>query len=260
MGFVDLHCHWLVAHDDHGGVGALDDGSRALDDSRAMLTGLGALGFDLVHATPHMRPGMFDLDKARLQQAYADTTAALGKISVQTALACEHFFDDVVATRIQAGEGLPFPSVPLASPSTRPGQRPLQAILVEFPRDRFPLGVVAQFQRLLQRGLLPVLAHPERYRPVWDDDRCLDPILDTGAVLLLDAASVIGKYGRAAEKAAIKLAEEGAYHAACSDAHRPADVADIERALRRLESLVGKAEQQRLFDRGPREILAGQTV
>lgn len=255
MGYVDLHCHWLVAHDAHGAVSGLDDGSRALEDSRAMLEGLGALGFELVHATPHMRPGMFDLDKPRLERAYAETTAALGALSVQTALAAEHFFDDVVFTRIQAGDGLPFPRRPLPGRPAPP--RPLSAILVEFPRERFPLGVVAQFQRLLQRGYLPVLAHPERYRPVWDDDRCLDPLLEVGVVLLLDACSVVGKYGRASEQAARKLLDEGAYQAACSDAHRPADIAEVERALRTLESLAGREETQRLFDRGPREILAG---
>ncbi len=258
VGFVDLHCHWLVAHDDAGAVTALDDGSRALADSRAMLEGLGQLGFELVHATPHMRPGMFDLDKPRLEKAYADTTAALGPSSVQTALAAEHFFDDVVFTRIQAGHGLPFPRRPLPDRPASP--RPLTAILVEFPRDRFPLGVVAQFQRLLQRGYLPVLAHPERYRPVWDDDRCLDPLLEAGAVLLLDACSVVGKYGRASEAAARKLLDDGAYQAACSDAHRPGDIAEVERSLRTLETLTGKDEMLRLFDRGPREILAGAVV
>ncbi len=256
MPFVDLHCHWLVAHDEAGAVSGLDDGSRALDDSRAMLEGLGALGFELVHATPHMRPGMFDLDKPRLQRAYAETTAALGPVSVQTALASEHFFDDVVFTRIMAGDGLPFPHVPLLG-GPPPRHRALAAILVEFPRDRFPLGIVAQFQRLMQRGYLPVLAHPERYRPVWEDDTCLDPLLDAGAVLLLDAASVTGKYGRAAELAATKLVTEGAYHAACSDAHRPGDVDEVGKAIERLGELVGKPERDRLFDRGPREILAG---
>lgn len=246
-GFVDLHCHWIAG---------IDDGAKTAEASLAMLRGLKRAGFDTVMATPHMRPGMFDLDKPRLQKAYADTTAALGPVSVQTALAAEHFFDDVVFTRIQAGDGLPFPHLPLIG-GPPPRHRALAAILVEFPRDRFPLGIVAQFQRLVQRGFLPVLAHPERYRPVWDDDTCLDPLIDAGAVLLLDAAAVTGKYGRAAEQAATKLVTEGAYHAACSDAHRPADIDEIGKALERLAQLVGTPERDRLFDRGPREILAG---
>lgn len=256
MGYVDLHCHWLVAHDDDGAVSRLDDGAHQLADSRLMLEGLAALGFELVHATPHMRPGMFDLDKPRLQRAYADTTAALGALPLETALAAEHFFDDVVFTRIQAGDGLPFPRRPLPD---RTPPRPLAAILVEFPRERFPLHVVAQLQRMMQRGFLPVLAHPERYRPVWEDDHCLDPLLEAGVVLLLDACSVVGKYGRASEEAAKKLLEEGAYQAACSDAHRPSDIDEMARAIRALDALAGRDERQRLLDRGPREILAGIT-
>lgn len=249
MAYVDLHCHWLVAHDDDGRVRGLDDGPRSLEDSRAMLDGLGALGFELVHATPHMRPGMFDLDKPQLERAYRETLQALGPTPVQTALACEHFFDDVVFLRIQAGECLPFPK----TPGTR-----LAALLVEFPRERFPLHVAAHFQRVMVRGYLPVLAHPERYRPVWEDDRCLDPLLDDGVPLLLDACSVIGKYGRAAERAALHLLEGGAYQAACSDAHRPGDLDELDRALRRLDELVGRAERDRLFDAGARAILAGR--
>lgn len=255
MGYVDLHCHWLVAHEADGSVGVLDDGARSLEDSRAMLQGLASLGFELVHATPHMRPGMFDLDRPRIERAYAETIGALATVPVQTALAAEHFFDDVVASRIALGEGLPYPHRPQPD---APPRKPLAAILIEFPRERFPLQVVSQFQRLMQRGYLPVLAHPERYRPVWDDDHCLDGLLDMGTALLLDACSLVGKYGRAAERAAHKLLEEGAYQAACSDAHRASDMVELEKSFARIDSLVGRAERDRLFDGGPRSILAGR--
>jgi protein-tyrosine phosphatase len=108
---------------------------------------------------------------------------------------------------------------------------------------------------LKRAQLTPVLAHPERYQPVWRDDSCLNPILDSGAHLLLDVGSLIGKYGRAAQRASEKLLEEEAYEAACSDAHKPEDVEWVVRAIARLEELVGKEESVRLLSDGPRNIM-----
>lgn len=100
-----------------------------------------------------------------------------------------------------------------------------------------------------------MLAHPERYQPVWRDDECLTPLLDAGAHLLLDVCSLVGKYGRSSQRAAEKLLREGAYEAACSDAHRPEDVEIVEDAIEKLEALAGKEEAYRLLALAPRAII-----
>ena len=60
-GFIDLHCHW---------VADIDDGVRAPAAGVALLRGLQEIGFSVVIATPHMRPGMFDNDRASLSRAF----------------------------------------------------------------------------------------------------------------------------------------------------------------------------------------------
>ena len=157
-------------------------------------------------------------------------------------LASEHFFDDVVFGRLVRGEALPYP-----------GGR---SVLVEVGPGRLPDAPAAPVLRRRRAGLVPVLAHPERYEPVWKDDACLDPLLDAGAHLLLDVCALVGKYGRAPQRAAEKLLEEDAYEAACSDAHRPRDVDEVVRAIDRLEAARrGAAEAKRLLADGPRRIL-----
>jgi protein-tyrosine phosphatase len=238
-GFVDLHCHWIAG---------IDDGPRQPDEGLAMLRALHAAGFDVVVATPHMRPGMFDNDRGGLERAFGAmqpllSAAGAGLPSVH--LASEHFFDDVVFGRLTRGEGLPYP-----------GGR---SVLVEFGQGPFPLRAQHRFFDIRRAGLVPVLAHPERYEPVWRDDSCLDALLDAGAHLLLDVCSLVGKYGRAPRQAAEKLLEEDAYDAACSDAHRPRDVDDVVRAIERLKELVGPDGAARLLADGPRKII-GQEV
>ena len=234
-GYLDLHCHW---------VAAIDDGARSVDEGLAMLRALYDAGFDEVVATPHMRPGMFDNDRPRIERAFSAMQPNLAGLGapLMVHLGSEHFFDDVVFGRLMRGEGVPYPGG--------------SAALVEFGPTGFPLRVQHRFFDLKRAGITPVVAHPERYEPVWRDDSCLDPLLDAGAHLLLDLCALTGKYGRAPQRAAEKLLEEGAYEAACSDAHKPRDVDEVVRAIQRLQELTGDDESRRLLSEGPRGILA----
>jgi protein-tyrosine phosphatase len=233
-GFVDLHCHWIAA---------IDDGAPTREEGLAMLRALRGVGFDLVVATPHMRPSMFDNEKADLEKAFGAMNLAEETGLPDVALSSEHYFDDIVFRRLMNGEALPYPGG--------------KAALVEFPTEAFPARVADRFFDLRMRKLRPVLAHPERYRPVWKDRTVLDPFLDSGVVLLLDTAALVGKYGKAPERAAHDLLEEGYYVAACSDAHRARDVDDVARGIARLEKLVGAEETDYLLREGPRSILKG---
>jgi protein-tyrosine phosphatase len=244
LSYADLHCHWIAG---------IDDGCRTPEAGAELLKGLYSLGFSTVIATPHMRPGMFDNDKAALERAFArmQPTLAGEKGLPEVHLASEHWFDEVVFERLKSGAGLPYPAL-AATPA-----RPRRGVLVELNPSMFPPQLGRSFTELRRKGLAVVLAHPERYQPVWDDDRCLDPLLDAGARLLLDICSIVGKYGRAPQKAAEKLLEDGAYEAACSDAHKPEDLTDVARAIERLAELVGEEERERLLGAGPRSILEG---
>jgi protein-tyrosine phosphatase len=237
-GFVDLHSHWIAS---------IDDGARSDAEGIELLKGLYDVGFSTVVATPHMRPGMFDNDRALLRHAYEAMTDPVarardaGVALPEVHLASEHFLDDTVFHRLTHDEALPYPGG--------------GAALVELPSQVFPVRVSHRFFDLRRASITPVLAHPERYKPVWDDDACLEPLLDAGAALLLDVCALVGKYGRHAQRAAEKLLEEDAYEAACSDAHRPADVEIVRQAIARLTTLVGADEARRLLADGPRRLL-----
>lgn len=236
-GYIDLHCHW---------VAGIDDGARSTAESIAMLRALREVGFDRVCATPHMRPGMFDNTAAELAVAFEATSRALEAVGElpERMLSSEHWFDDIVFQRLTEGRALPYPGG--------------HAALVEVPPRAFPARLANRLADLKRCGLRPVLAHPERYEPVWDDHHVLDALLDCGTVLLLDVAALAGKYGRAPRRAAETLLDEGYYYAACSDAHRPADVDEVARGIERLIERIGGEEATFLLREGPLHILEGR--
>jgi protein-tyrosine phosphatase len=235
--YIDLHCHW---------VAGIDDGARTTADSIDMLRALRDVGFSTIMATPHMRTGMFDNTRSDIEDAYQATVRVIEDQSdmPNVGLSSEHHLDDIVFQRLMAGDALPYP--------------PGRAALIEFPNERFPLNCTKRLFELRCKKVRPVLAHPERYRPVWKDIGVLDPLLDGGTVLLLDVAALVGKYGRAPKRCAIELLEEGYYYAACSDAHRASDADDVADGIDKLRSLMGDEEADFLLREGPAHILEGK--
>ena len=239
-GVVDLHSPYLPA---------VDDGVKSEDDGVALVRALHSIGFDHVVATPHMRPGMFDNQAAPLREAYSTMRARLDRETdvPTTELASEHFFDDVVYQRLMSGDGLPYGVG--------------RAVLIEFSPESFPVALANRLFDLRRKRLRPIVAHPERYQPFWRAPKKeAETMRRAGGVLLLDVAALDGKYGSKSQRTAEDLVEEGAYYAACSDAHRADDATSVARGIRRLEQLVGLEESMTLLRDNPRRILAGTTV
>lgn len=236
-GYVDLHCHCTPA---------IDDGARSTDEAVAILKGLADSGFERVIATPHMRSGMFDNTADALRSAFARFTEDISSYQglPELQLSCEHFFDDVVFARLIAGQGLPYPGA--------------RAVLLEFYATDFPLTVDHRLADLRRHGHMPVIAHPERYEPLWKSPDILERLLDLGCVALLDSAALIGRYGRKPQRCAQELIDRGFYRAACSDAHRMHDVEATAKSIAWIEREYGRDEVESLFKAGPLSILTGQ--
>lgn len=235
-GYVCLHVHYLPD---------IDDGVRDHDEGVALCRALKDVGYEALVATPHIRTAMFDNRKTDLEAAFSEFAARTAELDdmPELGLGAEHHLDDVVWELFEKKEAVPYPGG--------------KAALIELPENRLPLGLAERFFRMRIMGVRPVLAHPERYRPFYDDTAPMDPLLDAGALPLLDVMSLVGRYGQAPQRAAERMVEEGTYFAACSDAHRPADADVVAAALERLTELVGEAEVGELCRDNPRHILAG---
>ncbi len=236
-GFVDLHCHY---------VPGIDDGARTRDEGLELLQALKECGFEQVIATPHMRPRMFDNTKSRLVEAFTrfEDSVRDEPDLPRMGLSSEHYFDDVVFQRILDGEGLPYPGG--------------NAVLLEFYDMDFMPAIADRLFDLRRRRLAPVIAHPERYRCFWRSHERLEELVRSGAAALLDVGALVGKYGKEPQKCARRILDDGLYYAACSDAHRPEDIDDVEDGIAFLAKRYGDEEVRRLLHDGPREILEGR--
>lgn len=237
MGYIDLHCHYIPG---------VDDGVRTVEESVRLCVGLARIGYERVIATPHIRTAMFENNKTDLVAAFEqlkETIEGTPQLP-ELGLASEHFCDDVFFDLFVAGNALPYP-----------GGR---AALVEMPPDHFPLNVEQRLFTMNVRGVRPVLAHPERYTPLFHNTQPIERMLGMGVLPQLDVMALTGKYGKAPKKAAERMLKEGVYFLACTDCHRPADVEVAEDAIKLLKKLVGRERADELLSENPRRILEGR--
>jgi protein-tyrosine phosphatase len=236
MGFVDLHSHVLPA---------LDDGAAALGDSLELLRQLDAMGFEIVCATPHQKLGAFVPTKAAIDKAYAQVRAELASaaVPVELYLGAENFWDELFLERSRT--------------STQPTYTGGRAFLVEIHPQMTPPRLEETLFQIRCRGLLPVLAHPERYAAFWEQPERIAQIRGSAA-LVVDLGALDGAHGPREHKAAQRLVKEGLAHAVATDVHSTADARSAGAGMAWIKKKLGADALTRLLSDHPRQILAGE--
>lgn len=232
MGYVDLHAHVLPA---------LDDGAPDLETSLTLLRALLAMGYEVVTATPHQKAAQFLPSLEKIRAAHASLAGAVP--GLRLALAAENYWDDVFFERSRAQ----------AIPSYDDGR----AFLFEIPPEEIPVSFEEHLFRIATHGKLPVLAHPERYRPFWSD---VDRLARLGeqTALLVDLGALAGNHGWREKGVARRLVADRIAHAVASDVHAPSDLRSAGEGIRWIQKKLGPEAITRLLVDNPRAILAGE--
>lgn len=92
-------------------------------------------------------------------------------------------------------------------------------ILIEMPVHSKPLYMDDTIFKLRLRGLVPVIAHPERYEWIMKNPKELNDIIDKGCLLQLNTSSLNGFYGSSVRKAARAMVKENCIQLIGSDCH-----------------------------------------
>jgi protein-tyrosine phosphatase len=230
---IDLHSHVLPG---------VDDGARTLEDSLLMLRALHDLGFRRVCATPHQKQDTFSATAEQIEQALADVRrgVAADLPTMEIVAGAENYFDGWFYDRVQDL------SVPCYD-----GRK---AFLVELTPGAAPPRVEDLLFGLRTKGLLPVLAHPERYRDLLRDEERLQRVARVAA-LVVDLAALGELFGSGPAR---QLVASGLAHAAATDMHAASDKRSIARGMAWIEKRLGSAALERLLVENPRRILIGE--
>jgi len=95
-------------------------------------------------------------------------------------------------------------------------------MLIEFPVDNLPESHRKVLFDLKMKGVTPIIAHPERYKKVQDNINIVYDWLQSGCLIQVTAASILGKMGKHAEVASKTIIKQNWCQILGSDAHNSA--------------------------------------
>ncbi|MCL5291566.1 MAG: hypothetical protein M1548_03430 [Actinobacteria bacterium] len=232
-GFVDIHAHILPG---------LDDGAVAVEESVEMARTAVAHGVSAIIATPHSNEA-YGTDRAVVEREIASLNKVLRSEGVE--------LEVYPGAEIKASPHI-FRQLEDGSLQTLADSR---YILIEMPLDDIPFYMQDLIFRLRLKGLVPILAHPERTVAVQKRLKRLESLVDQGCLIQINTLSL--EMGFGPEYAtAVDIMRKGWAFAVASDAHdlesRPPC---LKGALHIVARLLGKSPALALVRDNPGRIL-----
>jgi len=192
---IDIHSHILPE---------VDDGSKSWETSVAMCRMAAADGITHQVATPHAND-RYHYDRAYLQGLITHLQGLVGN-SIKLSLGCDFHlsYDNLQAV--------------LADP-TRFAIADTRYMLVELSNYSVPQQTTDCFTQLGDRGITPVITHPERNPILRENLQRVVEWAEQGCVIQVTGSALTGFWGERTRHAAHWLLEHDAVHVLATDGH-----------------------------------------
>lgn len=237
---IDIHCHIL---------NGIDDGARTLEDSLAMAEMAVAEGITHILVTPHHKNGKYENVKKDIVKLTDDLQKELDKRGIALTLFSgqEVRINGDLLTDIERDDILFV-------------DEDNQYVLIEFPTLAIPHYAESLFFQLQQKGITPIIVHPERNQAVIDDPNVLLTFIERGALAQLTASSYVGVFGKDIAELSRKLIEANLVHILASDAHNTRGRSfHMQEAFSKLEKEFG-SEKVSIFQENAKDLINGEAV
>lgn len=230
---IDLHSHILFE---------TDDGSKTIEESIKMAKEAESAGFTTICCTPHYLEPRYIKTKEENKQTLERLKQELSnsEINIELVLGNEIFITNNIEELVDSKK------------TSTLGES--EYILFELPLFQKLPNAIDILRNLPYSKM--ILAHPERYEYVQKDLSYLDDFIEMGILLQGNYESIIGKYGRRAQKTIKKLLKQRKIDLLSTDAHKPLStysrMVEIEKKLRKV---IKEDYYKSLTEETPRDIL-----
>jgi tyrosine-protein phosphatase YwqE len=195
---VDMHSHLIPG---------IDDGSRSMDETLAMLLKFQELGYQKVITTPHIMNEVYPNTEADILRKGQEMMEEMHKagVSIEIAVAAEYYFDDSLLKKTKEKNLLTIGK---------------EYVLTEFSFYSEPTHEKKLFFDMQMAGYKPILAHFERYAYYHGSVDYALELRELGVHIQANVNSFFGHYGSTIKKQAVSLLKAKAIDFIGTDCHR----------------------------------------
>ena len=207
---VDLHSHLIPG---------IDDGAKNLEESIELILKLKSLGYKKIITTPHVMIDSYPNSKNTIIKGLENLQRELIKrgIDINIEASAEYYIDEGFIKLLKNHQLIPILN---------------KYILFETSYISKPFNLEEIIFEISQKGYIPILAHPERYRYIKNHKDEYTKLKELGVMFQLNANSLIGYYGKDAQIKANYLIENSLIDFIGSDTHRQRHLLILEEVLR----------------------------
>lgn len=237
--YLDLHCHILPG---------IDDGSKTMDDTLALARRLVELGIPRVVATSHIEAEVYPNSRETLLPLVEWAQAHLDEVGIPLEL--------VAGSEVR----LDYESCRKDTWLTIGDKG--RHLLVELS-NAMPLraGVENLLFSLQAQGVTPILAHPERHGFLRNDMSILEDWVSCGILTQGTMCALAGGASEPTVSALETFLSRGLIHFMGTDAHHVnSRLKGLDRAVARLNELVGEDNARLIRHQNPQSLLDGNDV
>lgn len=240
MVMVDLHCHLLPG---------IDDGSKSMGTSLHLAKEATENGVTHALLTPHHMNGRYVNHK---QDVIKRTEEFREQLKVHN-IPLTVFPGQEVRINGQLTDAIDKDDILFADEDNR-------YLMLEFPDDDVPHYTNQMIFELQQRGIVPIIVHPERNTKIIDHPDLLYQMLEKGCLSQITASSYVGTFGKKVEDFSRKLIKNGQGYLFASDAHDlPGRKYEMRQAFDKLEREFGPGLAKQ-YANNARAIINGEDV
>lgn len=239
---LDIHCH--IAY-------GSDDGAESPEVALMMIELAAQCGTKGIAVTPHSNvPGSF---RNYFAEGISDKLINLRRMASENGLNVQLFSGQ----EIYMTDNVPY----LLESGRLVTLNGTQYPLVEFDFGEKQESVISKLDRLLAAGYTPVVAHPERYEFVMEDESAAIRLRSMGCILQVNKGSIEGHFGEMPFRTVHSILHQQLADVAASDAHSPyMRTPDMRKAHEIVSNEVSFEYAELLFNKNPARILQGKEI
>jgi len=238
MFMIDIHNHILFG---------VDDGAKTIENSIELIKEEINKGVSHIIFTPHYKNRGVELDMKKVAQNFdcLKEIVTNEKLDIKLYLGNEIYFGSNFYEVLEKGN---FNTLAESN-----------YILIEFSVIDTPKNISEMCYEARIKGYIPIIAHVERYSSLYDDKRLLKDILNEGALLQVNASTLVNLESKESNKFANFLLKNELISFVASDVH-DMDVRCfyLDEAYKRVKKTCSDTYVDKIFNINQQKVLSNE--